>query len=112
MKRCLVLVILFVACAQRELPGHLGSPTRGRALISKYGCPSCHRVLTSEATIGPPLTRMAARTYIAGRFPNEPIDMQLWLEHPRAMKPGTAMPDLGVTERDARDLAAYLATLR
>ncbi len=62
--------------------------------------------------VGPALTGMGNRSYIAGRFPNEPIDMEEWLQHPQAMKPGTAMPDLGVTQRDASDLASYLATLK
>ena len=95
-------------------PGYLGSPDRGRILVSQYGCPACHTVTSADAKglVGPPLTGFANRSYIAGRFPNEPIDMQQWLQHPQAMKPGTSMPDLGVTERDAYDIAAYLATLR
>ena len=62
--------------------------------------------------VGPTLTGMGSRSYIAGRFPNKPIDMEEWLQHPQKMKPGTAMPHLGVIDRDARDIAAYLATLR
>lgn len=95
-------------------PGYLGSPHRGRILVTHYGCPACHDVTRDDpkGLVGPPLTGIANRSYIAGRFPNEPIDMQQWLQHPQAMKPGTSMPDLGVTERDAHDIAAYLATLR
>jgi cytochrome c len=95
-------------------PGYLGSPERGRSLLSGYGCPACHLIpdAAPRGMVGPPLAGMGGRSYIAGRFPNEPIDMEEWLEHPQKMKPGTAMPDLGVTERDARDIAAYLATLR
>jgi cytochrome c2 len=100
--------------ADEPPPGYLGSPDRGQVLVSRYGCPACH-VITKEdpkGLVGPPLTGFANRSYIAGRFPNEPIDMQQWLQHPQAMKPGTSMPDLGVSERDACDIAAYLATLR
>jgi cytochrome c len=95
-------------------PGYLGSPQRGLSLLSRYGCPACHLIpdAAPRGMVGPPLADMGGRSYIAGRFPNEPIDMEEWLEHPQKMKPGTAMPDLGVTERDARDIAAYLATLR
>ena len=103
-----------VGKADEPPPGYLGSPERGRILVSRYGCPACH-VITREdvkGLVGPPLTNIATRSYIAGRFPNEPIDMQQWLQHPQTMKPGTSMPDLGVTERDAADIAAYLATLR
>ena len=76
-------------------------------LVDRYGCTACH-----EAYVAPPFDRMAARSYIAGRFPNIPIVMTEWIRHPQAMKPGTAMPDLGVSQRDARDMTAYLATLR
>jgi cytochrome c2 len=34
--------------------------------------------------------------------------MVRWLMHPQALIPGTGMPELGMTERDARDIAAYL----
>ena len=88
-------------------PGVLGDARRGRVLLSVYGCIACH-----DGHVGPPLTRMGARSYIAGRIPNIPIEMQQWIEHPQSMKPGTAMPDVGVGQRDARDIAAYLATLR
>ena len=100
--------------ADEPPPGYLGSSQRGRVLVSQYGCPACHVVTREEVKglVGPPLTDIANRSYIAGRFPNEPIDMQQWLQHPQMMKPGTSMPDLGVTERDAHDIAAYLATLR
>jgi cytochrome c1 len=45
---------------------------------------------------------------LAGRLPNGPENLERWLRGPQAVKPGSAMPDLGVTERDARDIAAYL----
>ena len=94
--------------------GYLGSPQRGRALLSAHGCPACHLVPGSalQGMVGPPLTGMGSRSYIAGRFPNARIDMEQWIRRPQEMKPGTAMPDLGVSERDARDMASYLATLR
>jgi cytochrome c1 len=37
--------------------------------------------------------------------------MVRWLQAPQKLKPGSAMPDLGLSERDARDIAAYLETL-
>jgi len=94
--------------------GYLGSPQHGRSLLPRYGCPACHLIpgAAPQGMVGPTLTGMGGRSYIAGRFPNQPIDMEEWLQHPQQMKPGTAMPDLGVSERDARDIAAYLATLR
>ncbi|HEX3583427.1 MAG TPA: hypothetical protein VH087_16775, partial [Thermoanaerobaculia bacterium] len=73
-----------VGHADESPPGYLGSPERGRILVSRYGCPACHLVTSEDAKglVGPPLTGIAKRSYIAGRFPNEPIDMQQWLQHP------------------------------
>ncbi len=88
--------------------GYAGDPERGRALVTAYGCVSCH----DPGQVGPPLQEMATRGYLAGRFPNVPGVMQQWLRDPQSLKPGTAMPNLGVTRRDADDIAAYLATLR
>ena len=88
--------------------GYVGDPERGRALFGAYGCGSCH----TTGMVGPPLDDIGARSYIAGQFPNIRGVMLQWLQHPQAMKPGTAMPELGVTRQDADDLAAYLATLR
>ena len=103
-----------IGLADETPPGYLGSPKRGRILVSRYGCTACHVVTSADVKgmVGPSLLGMANRSYIAGRFANEPIDMQQWLQHPQSMKPGTSMPDVGVTERDAHDIAAYLATLR
>lgn len=89
-------------------PGYAGDPERGRALVASYGCASCHDV----GAVGPPLERVGARSYLAGKFPNVPGVMQQWIRHPQSLEPGTAMPDLGVGARDADDIAAYLATLR
>jgi cytochrome c2 len=94
---------------------YLGDPDRGHALVMRYGCLSCHSVPNSagpQGLVGPSLDKIGRRSYIAGRFPNEEIRMTLWLQNPQRLKPGTVMPNLNVGERDARDMAAYLATLR
>ena len=49
---------------------------------------------------------------ISARLANDEIWMTQWIEHPRALKPGTAMPELNVSRRDALDIAAYLATMK
>lgn len=94
--------------------GYSGNYRRGRALVTRFGCPSCHVIpdAAPRGTVGPPLTGIGRRSYIAGRFSNDEIWMILWLEDPPSLKPGTAMPNLNIGERDARDIAAYLATLR
>ena len=98
--------------APPEVPG--GSPQRGQQLISQYGCGSCHTVpgvRGADGLVGPPLTRMGARAYIAGKLPNNVTNMEHWIMDPQEVVPGNAMPDLGVSAIDARDIAAYLFTL-
>lgn len=92
-----------------------GDPHRGRALARSYGCGSCHAipgVPGATGTVGPPLAGIAMRTYLAGRLENTPENLVRWVQHPRAVDPHTAMPELGVGDADARDLAAFLETLR
>ena len=61
--------------------------------------------------VGPPLADIAKRTMLAGRVPNTPAEMIAWIRDPQAIEPGTAMPNLRVDEREARDMTAYLYTL-
>jgi cytochrome c len=92
-----------------------GSPARGRAAIERYGCATCHTipgVRGADALVGPPLTQVASRSYIGGVLTNSPENMIRWLRDPRAVDPLTAMPTLGVTDGDARDIASYLYTLK
>jgi cytochrome c oxidase assembly factor CtaG/cytochrome c2 len=92
-----------------------GRVARAPNLIDHYGCGSCHSipgVPGATGTVGPPMDHMASRTYIAGRLPNEPTAMITWLRSPQHFEPATAMPQMGVSEADARDIAAYLYTLR
>jgi cytochrome c2 len=94
------------------VPG--ASPERGRVLIEEYGCGACHAVpgvRGAAGRVGPPLDDISARLYIAGVVPNSPDDLVRWIRDPRRIDPGTAMPDLNVSERDARDIAAYLYEL-
>jgi cytochrome c1 len=45
-------------------------------------------------------------------LPNTPAALSRWIRNPQAVKPGTRMPDLGVSERDVRSLTAYLESLK
>lgn len=91
-----------------------GSAQRGQAVMVHYGCGKCHTIPGiphARGVFGPPLNFMGIRTEVAGNFPNTPENLVHWIEQPTAMKPKTAMPDLGLTEQQARDAAAYLETL-
>ena len=92
-----------------------GDPGRGRTALRAYGCGSCHRipgVRGARAAVAPPLEGMARRWYIAGVAPNTVPNLIDWVRHPQHVVPGNAMPELGVSDGDARDIAAYLYTLR
>jgi cytochrome c2 len=110
--------LLLAACAQPpKAPANLGpgNPERGAVLLVREACGACHVIPgIQEATgeVGPPLTGMARRTIIAGVLPNTPDNMARWLRDPQAVVPGNAMPNVGLSEQQARDMAAYLATLR
>lgn len=107
-----------VACrgpAEPRRPASSVDAERGRALIQTYGCATCHTipgVPRARALVGPPLWGIADRAYIAGVLPNTEGDMIRWLQNPPAVDPRTLMPNLGVSELDARHIAAYLYTLR
>lgn len=91
-----------------------GVPQRGHAYVRHYGCGFCHvipGVDDASGNVGPSLAGFARRRYIAGALSNTPNDLVLWLIDPKAVKPGTAMPALGMSELHARDIAAYLYTL-
>lgn len=88
---------------------------RGRRALEQFGCIACHEIpgaVGPEARLGPTLHGIGARTMLGGVLPNSFDNMVLWLRAPQAFTPHSAMPMLGVTERDARDMAAYLETLR
>ena len=92
-----------------------GEPARGVQAIGRYGCAACHTIpgiRGATATVGPPLQAIARRQYLAGQIPNTPANMVRWIQHPQSVERGTAMPDMGVSDGDARDIAAYLYTLR
>ena len=93
-------------------PGVSGDPVNGRRLIQEKGCGGCHTlsgVPGATGVAGPNLTNIALRPTLAGEsIPNSPEMLQRWLMNPAAIKPGTAMPNLGLSDQDARDLVAFL----
>ena len=92
-----------------------GSAAHGRQALRAYGCGTCHSipgVPGANSLVGPPLASLGERAYIAGVLTNSPEHMVRWIRDPRGVDSLTAMPNLGVTERDARDMAAYLYSIR
>jgi cytochrome c len=122
MRRLVIFAALVVmACSKRYEEGETkavtggGDSNRGKQLIQQYGCQSCHSipgVTGPKGAVGPPLAKMAERSFIGGKVQNTPQNMITWLQNPQAFDPGNAMPNLGVTPKDARDITAFLLTLK
>jgi cytochrome c2 len=92
-----------------------GDPERGRLLLRQFGCGDCHAipgVAVANGTVGPPLAGIARRVYLGGVLANTPENMARFIRAPQEADPRTVMPDLQVGESHARDMVAYLYTLR
>ncbi len=114
-----VLALALTACAgsagrDGEDAGG-GSADRGRQAIERFGCGACHTIPGIEgaqASVGPSLEGIGRRARLAGDLPNTPDNLVRWIRTPQDVVAGTMMPNLGIGDRDARDIAAYLYTLR
>ncbi|HVR31109.1 MAG TPA: cytochrome c oxidase subunit II [Acidimicrobiia bacterium] len=101
----------------------------GLQVFLNRGCTQCHTVdieandlgiepniLASDVFNGPNLTHFASREVFAGAYlPYEGLSynqaLTEWLANPPAVKPGSFMPDLGLTQQEIDDLIAWMETL-
>jgi cytochrome c2 len=93
----------------------LGDAAHGSRLVDTEACGSCHVIpghATGNGMAGPPLAGFAQRTVIAGVLPNTPDNLEFWLQQAQAVVPRNGMPDMNLNRQEARDVAAYLYTLR
>jgi cytochrome c2 len=110
-----IVGLIVVGCAAPEHDESRQSPgnaERGRALIVEQGCASCHSIpdvpSVGDDSVAPDLHGFADRDVIAGQIPNRTEELIAWLMNPQEIEPGTLMPDLGLTQEEAEDIAAYL----
>jgi len=113
----LVCAALASGCAKEEPASRVagGDPERGRLLVQQYQCAACHfipEVQGPNGDAGPSLESMGRLSYIAGSIPNQPENMIRFLQNPPAVKPGTLMPALGITDDEARHMAAFMYSLK
>ena len=116
MKRWMGLLIaagLLAGCSKppKVEPLSGGNPQVGKQLLDRYGCAACHEikgVARARSEVGPSLKEIRDSSYVAGMLPNSADNLEKWIMHPRQINPHTAMPELGVTQAEARDMAAYL----
>ncbi len=113
----LLFVLILCSCEQQGVgarAGVSGDPDQGAKEIAATGCGACHMIpgiAMARGLVGPPLDHMGRRTFVAGLLRNTPENMVTWLRDPQAVVPGNAMPDMSLSERQARDITAYLYTL-
>lgn len=119
LRPAIVLATCFAAAFATGVPSrasaHPSEAQRGARLIQHYGCGSCHAIPGidgADGLVGPPLTHWSDRSYIAGVLPNDPDNLAFWIQHPQEVIKGVAMPDMGIKDREARAIAAYLETIK
>lgn len=116
---CLAIAALLCGCGdanEKHATAQTGGdPKQGEEIIGKYGCGGCHTIpgiRNAKALVGPSLEHMASRTYVAGVLKNNPENIVRWIINPPEVDDKTAMPRLGLSDKEARHAAAYLYTLK
>ena len=113
-----LLGLTVIGCGKADAAGpdnFNGDAKRGADLVKNYHCGGCHDIpgiAGADGNVGPPLHRIGTRTYIAGFLQNSPDNMAFWIQDPQKVLPGNAMPQMGIPPDQARDIAAFLYTLK
>ena len=92
-----------------------GDIARAPDLIRRYGCAGCHTIPGipgGDGKVGGPLQDIRQRVYVGGVVTNSPDNLVRWIVSPQTFSPRSAMPATGITEAEARDVAAYLYSLK
>src|ERR1700723_3239398 len=103
----------WVSMQQQSPPG--GASPLGQRVFESTACVNCHTVFGSPADgkFGPDLTHLMTRETIAsGAAANTHEMLRLWIKNPDAIKPGSKMPAMGLSDTDLDAVTAYLETLR
>ncbi|AVA23680.1 c-type cytochrome [Rhizobium sp. NXC24] len=90
-----------------------GDPSRAPPIFRRYGCTGCHQIpgiAGADGQVGGALSGLQKRVYIAGVINNTGDNLVHWIVSPQIFSPNSAMPKTGISEAEARDLAAYLYT--
>ena len=122
MKRLTFLFLFALACNRAETPQQQAAPAppdprieSGRTLVAQYGCTTCHVIPGVEGggALGPSLAGIGARPTISnGAVQNTPDHLRRFIINPQSLSPQSSMPPIYLPEPDARDITAFLLTLR
>ncbi len=117
----LILIAAVIVLALYRLPVQSqasvagGDPDSGKAALQAWGCGACHTipgVTGATGKVGPALSELSNQSFIAGRLQNTPDNMIQWILHPQEVSPGVDMPDSPIPQQIARDMAAYLYSIK
>lgn len=100
---------------QQAAPAEPSGPAAaGKAIFAGSACVGCHTIKgVSAGVLAPDLTHFGSRTMLAaGMWPNTPENVAEWVKDPQRLKPGVKMPALGLTDEQAKAIAAYLTSLK
>lgn len=109
-----MLCLALAACKQPPGPRYVPDPEdvkRGRAAIVRVGCAACHEIPGIDwprGRTGPSLVGFDDIGLIAGAVPNTPENLSNFVRNAPAVKPGSTMPAMPLTQEESRDVAAYL----
>jgi cytochrome c oxidase subunit II len=101
--------------AERQSAAQDESASAGRRVFETTACINCHTVRGTDANgrFGPDLTHLMSRATIAsGAAQNTPENLRLWIENPDAIKPGSLMPAMKLSDSDLDALVRYMQSLR
>ncbi len=101
--------------AQRRPAQVVEAVSRGRHIFETTACVNCHAVAgtTADGRFGPDLTHFGSRdTLASGAAPNTAENLRVWIRNPDAIKPGSRMPAMTLSEQDVNAVADYLLSLR
>jgi cytochrome c oxidase subunit II len=86
----------------------------GRRVFERNACMNCHAVggTSADGRFGPDLTHLMSRaTIAAGAAQNTHDNLRLWIQNPSAIKPGSLMPAMKLSDADLDAVVRYMETL-
>lgn len=98
-----------------DTPEQLAAAERGKALFETKTCFACHTIegTIAHGTVGPNLTDFGGRlTVAAGMMDNTRENLARWIADPQAVKPGSGMPRVAMSDDEIADLVTYLHSLK
>jgi cytochrome c oxidase subunit II len=101
--------------AQQKPAAEDGGAIAGRRVFERNACMNCHTVGGTQANgrFGPDLTHLMSRSTIAaGAAENTHDNLRLWIQDPSAIKPGSLMPAMKLSDADLDAVVSYMETLR